>query len=195
MRKIVSSLVLLWLCYVPAVAWCQATLALSEILSLQGKSPLQVDAYLVNRGWHMLASPLVKMDSTFAVSWEYKRSGQSLQAELTLFKKEGEEGKLFYATRARTIFDALKKQIVAYPMEPYTDDVAGDAIRRQFVGETYTVWTMFFHQKDDAATWYGFMVSQHGLTRLFTPDDNGYLRPVWVSRDGKILTKTLFDNK
>lgn len=152
------------------------TLATGQLTMLYKLEQMQQDAYLVQRGWKF-AGTNEKGDSIRSVYWRYYNSAGRVVSEVGVESKVGEYNTLSYSTLLRPAYDAIRRAVLAVPMEVIGTDNAG-AMRTLYRDDKFNVMLVVSNAEDDLG--YHFALQQHGLTKAYIKGENGELTPEWV---------------
>jgi len=99
-------------------------------------------------------------------------------AEVHLFWRTGEASTLVYYTRDRIAFDAIKAKILAYKMERQGQFMEGNIIGNLYYGNKYQV-ELSVTSSTVSAMPYAIRLTLHGLTKVYTENNEGKLEPEW----------------
>jgi hypothetical protein len=160
---------------------CAQVLNLDQLISLRAKSSIEIDAYLVAKGWRF-AQAEVPNDSTQASFWIYNDAHQHRLAEFVYRKSGNQFPEALYSTSNRTTFDAIRNKVRAYKMEFQGEQNEKGAIWSFFRGVTYDVnLAVATPAKAAYTTWYTIAVQPHGMIRAYRDDGDGKMTPVWIN--------------
>jgi hypothetical protein len=152
------------------------TLASGQLTMLYKLEQMQQDAYLVQRGWKF-AGTNEQGDSIRSVYWRYYNSTGRLVSEVGVKNKVGEYSALSYSTLLRPAYDAIRRAVLAVPMEVLGTDNKG-AMRTLYRDDKFDVILVVSSADDDLG--YHFTLQQHGLTKAYREGENGEMTPEWV---------------
>jgi hypothetical protein len=185
MEKLLRRLPLLLGLAVSISAHCQE-LTLDQVISLRGRSAVDVDQYLTARGWHFQQEP-TPADSSLSVTWVFSH-GPVEDAEVRYLQEKNYPARLIYSTFNRATFSAAKAKIVAYHMEE-SGEVTQNGLWSKYMGAKYMVMLHIFTPASTPRTCYSVDIQPHGLVKWVWGAPN---EPRWITpeqRDAELARR------
>jgi hypothetical protein len=160
MKLVLSSFLLLWLCYVPPVA-AQA-LTLDQLFWLRERSEGDnAEWLLIEHNWQVGKQITIEDSLYYLTSWLFQDARKKRLAELVYESRGGSNVvTLTYSTSSSAVFQALKARVAAYHMQYVGQQ------RNKGVAWTYFRWedayevslVVFSTPKAVAPTWYTIVI-------------------------------------
>lgn len=152
------------------------------MITIGKKSFVDADAYLNRKGWQLSELPEeLNNDSIQTAAWKIdspsNREKLSI-AEVVLQFRIGQKPMVQYFTIKRHCFDSIKNSVTSLRMEDQ-GSVSSSGIGSLYYGTTYAVVLSIVPPKDNASLHYVVQLKAHGLTKLYSQQEDGSYKSEW----------------
>jgi len=135
--------------------------SLDQLISLQKKDVIELNDYLLSKGWSFSNSTDEKADQYGVSTWAYKKNEYSdgkAQAWLSLWFANDNENRLVYAISSKANYQIIKKSIISYGMKKINSEIGHNIITTDYQGKHFTIRIQSISDESEFITSYKFII-------------------------------------
>lgn len=132
-----------------------------QLISLQKKDVIELNDYLLSKGWSFSNSTDETADQYGVSTWAYEKnqfSDGKAQAWLSLWFANNNKNRLVYTISSKANYQIIKKSIISYGMKKINSEIGNNIITTDYQGKHYTVRIQSISDESEFITTYKFIL-------------------------------------